>query len=113
MNPTDSSRPSREAEWIRSQYKEMRSKLTLVREKIKRSGNQENENKYDEWVKFCEGSDVIAYAKSVLSDDIMDQFGKALPGENQSDTCMFITTTGESPSSISASCLCAKASSPS
>jgi hypothetical protein len=86
MNPNDTSRPSRDVEWIRSQYKEMRSKITLVRERIKRSGNQENENTFDEWVKFSEGNDVTAYARSVLSEDIMDQFGKALPNDNQCDT---------------------------
>jgi hypothetical protein len=86
MNPNDTSRPSRDVEWIRSQYKEIRSKITLVRERIKRSGNQENENTFDEWVKFCEGNDVTAYARSVLTEDIMDQFGKALPNDNQSDT---------------------------
>jgi hypothetical protein len=79
LNPTDSSRPVRDAGWLRTQFKALRSSITVVRENFKRSGNQDLENTYDEWVKYCShGSDVVVYSRCVLSDELMDAFGKAL-----------------------------------
>ena len=87
LNPSDGSRPPRDSTWIRKNFREIRGTLSKIREKFKRSGNQEAENVYDEWVKFSQTyGDVYTYAIAVLSSLSMDDMGKALADEHQLDT---------------------------
>jgi hypothetical protein len=53
-----------------------------------RSGNQDAENKYDEWVKFSLTftGDVITYAISIFTEADLNTIGRALPQEAAKDT---------------------------
>jgi hypothetical protein len=88
INPTATGRPIRDAGWIRTQYKDLKSKITICFQNYEKSGNQEAENVYDEWAKFsCSFSnDAVTYARALFPDSMMDQLGRALPSEVQRDT---------------------------
>lgn len=88
LDPSDATRPARDGGCIRQLFKELRSKITMVRENYKKSGNQEAENIYDEWVNFSSpmGNDVVTYSRAVLGNELLDNLGKALPDQNQLDT---------------------------
>jgi len=88
INPSMPGRPLRDGGWVRIQYRELKGKISLCFNNYRRSGNQEEENPYDEWVKFSTfmNNDVITYARVLFSDEIMDQLGRALPKDLQRDT---------------------------
>jgi hypothetical protein len=80
LNPQDSLRPQRDADWIRVTMKDMRSRISIIFANYSRSGNHEAENVYDEWLNFCGNSPIVyAYSRAVIDPGLMDQMGKALP----------------------------------
>ncbi|KAJ1390738.1 hypothetical protein B484DRAFT_439691, partial [Ochromonadaceae sp. CCMP2298] len=88
FNPNMPGRPNRDAGWLRVNYRELKGKITICFTNVNRSGNQENENIYDEWVKFSTSfsNDVVTYARCLFQDEEMDQLGRALPTDVQRDT---------------------------
>jgi hypothetical protein len=97
INPSMNGRPVRDGGWIRTQYRELKTKMSVCFNNYNRSGNQEAENVYDSWVNFSTtfNNDVITYSRTILNDDHMDQLGRALPQEIQRDTGVVDhTTTG-------------------
>lgn len=88
INPSISTRPYRDGGWLRNQYRELKGKISLCYNNYNRSGNQCEENEYDEWVKFSTGfsNDVVTYSRAIMNNELMDQLGRALPTEFQRDT---------------------------
>jgi len=83
LNPSLATRPRRDAGWIRNEYKDLRTLLTLVHKNKTKSGEQFIENKYDAWYNFAaplpKTNDAVIYAGCILDEAIMDSLGKALP----------------------------------
>ena len=89
LNPSMSGRPDRNSDWIRSISKDIRANLTKINMKYRQSGNQDSENKYDEWVKFASGNSlptVYSYAICLFDASTLDNLGKAIPSDIQKDT---------------------------
>ena len=64
-------------------------------EKWSRSGNQQAENVYDEWVKFStalDGGSVVAYARCLFTEQEMEAFGRELQSSMQTDTAGLFST---------------------
>mmetsp|Transcript_20610 Transcript_20610/g.18760 ORF Transcript_20610/g.18760 Transcript_20610/m.18760 type:complete len:265 (+) Transcript_20610:452-1246(+) len=97
INPSMSGRPIRNADWLKTQYKELKTKLTVIYNNYHRSGNQDAENVYDEWVRFSTqfSNDVLTYARAILENTVLDNLGKALPNEVQMDTGALKTSNYE------------------
>jgi hypothetical protein len=63
LDPSASTRPERNGDWIQSELRAMRKTITLIHEKFKISGNQEAENLFTEWNNFCSNvPDIYVYA---------------------------------------------------
>lgn len=89
LNPSMSGRPERNSDWIRSISKEMRSTISKINMKYRQSGNQDAENRYDEWVKYSNTNSmptIYSYAICILDASTLDNLGKAVPTNNQKDT---------------------------
>ena len=87
INPQDESRPKRDGAWCEKMWKEIRGSASRINENYKQSGNQDAENEYTEWIKFCDNfSDVYKYFKAVVPDGTIDNLGRALPGDQQRDS---------------------------
>eukprot|EP01033_Poteriospumella_lacustris_P006522 gene6522-4700_t len=88
INPSSPNRPLRDALWIRTQYRELKTKITVCYSNYKRSGYQDAQNKFDEWVKFCTpfSNDVVVYAGALFDVEGMEPLGRALPIDVQRDT---------------------------
>lgn len=87
IDPQAPDKPERDSGWLLKHWKILRTELTQIREKFKLSGNQDAENKSEEWIKFCGNySDVHAYAISIIPYGVMSNLGKATPDEVQRDT---------------------------
>jgi hypothetical protein len=87
INPQDDSRPYRDGAWCEKMWKEIRGIASRINENYRRSGNQEAENPNTEWLEFCANySDVYKYARAVMNDGLLDNMGRALPGNQQRDT---------------------------
>jgi hypothetical protein len=90
INPSPKNRPTRDGAWIRSKWKELKSKLSVYHADFMRSSNQDAENLNDEWCMFLEkrGSieDVYFYAYTIFTDDDFNYLGKSLPRDVQMDT---------------------------
>ena len=88
FNPTSAGRPDRDGGWIRTKFKELKTKISVCFNNYHRSGNQDAENIYDEWVKFSAAfnSDIIHYARAIFTDTDMNSIGRALEVELQRDT---------------------------
>lgn len=68
-------------------WKEIRGSASRINENYKQSGNQDAENEYTEWIKFCDNfSDVYKYFKAVVPDGTIDNLGRALLGDQQRDS---------------------------
>eukprot|EP01039_Chlorochromonas_danica_P015809 gene15809-18633_t len=85
IDPSAPNRPLRDGGWIRTKYKEMKSKLSVAYSNFTRSGNQDAENPYDEWIPFAD-DDVIVYARAIMTKSDFEYLGKALPCDAQMDT---------------------------
>ena len=81
-------RPLRDAEWWRTKYRELKGKLSVCFNNFHRSGNQDAENNFDEWIKFSLTftGDVITYAIAIFNEQDLNQIGRALPQEVSRDT---------------------------
>lgn len=90
INPSMPNRPFRDGGWLRIQYRDLKTKISVCFNNYHRSGNQDEENAYDEWVKFSTAfsNDIVTYARCLLTVDQLDQLGKAIPAESQRDTGM-------------------------
>ena len=90
INPSPKNRPDRDGAWLRSKWKELKSKLSVYHADFMRSGNQDAENLVDEWCIFLEWrggvEDVYFYAFTIFTSDDFNYLGKALPKEAQMDT---------------------------
>ena len=89
LNPSMPGRPDRDGGWIRNNYRDLKGKLSICFANFKKSGNQEAENLYDEWLKFTTtmaACDVLVYARCLFDENEMDQLGRALPAAAQRDT---------------------------
>lgn len=89
LNPSMPGRPDRDGGWIRNTYRDLKGKLSICFANFKKSGNQEAENLYDEWLKFTTtmaACDVLVYARCLFDENEMDQLGRALPAAAQRDT---------------------------
>lgn len=88
MDPTSVNRPERDAKWVRTNYREIKSLITLASENYRRSGNHDAENEYDEWVKFSRrsGHDVVTYARALFNDIEIQQIGRAIRSDIARDT---------------------------
>jgi hypothetical protein len=53
LNPSMPDRPLRDAAWMRYHYRDLKANITKCYMNYCRSGNQEEENVYDEWYKFA------------------------------------------------------------
>jgi hypothetical protein len=83
-NPTNGSRPARDAGWIRTQLSNLRKDYTKIRDKFHASGNQDAEYKVDEFNKFCGGLLYPLYAFVVWQDTRVQWFwDRRLPTEFQ------------------------------
>jgi hypothetical protein len=61
--------------------------MTKAYEAYRKSGNQDAENKYKEFVKFAANYSVVyAYAFVLMPEGSLDQLGRALPESEQRDT---------------------------
>ena len=69
INPSSPGRPIRDAGWIRTQYRDLKGKISTCFSNYHRSGNQDAENIYDEWIKFSTGFnlDVVTYARALFT----------------------------------------------
>ena len=85
LNPTvtDPMRPERNGEWVKKTWLDMRGSISKIRSNYMRSGNQDAENRYDEWQKFSKTAygDTYTYAMVVIPLGMLDQLGKELPSE--------------------------------
>jgi hypothetical protein len=88
INPSAPNRPIRDGYWLRLQYRDLKGKISQCFLNYRKSGNQDAENVYDEWVKYSTSfsNDAVTYARAVLSDDDIDRLGRALPEAIQRDT---------------------------
>lgn len=86
LDPSSANRPERDAKWIRSNYRDLKTAITLTSEKYRRSGNQNGEHEYDEWVSFSGGQDVVTYARALFNDVEMQQIGRAIRSDISRDT---------------------------
>lgn len=87
INPQDDSRPKRDGAWCEKMWKEIRGNATRINENYRKSGNQDAENEFTEWLKFCDNySDIYKYFRVVVSDGFLDNLGRALPSDQQRDT---------------------------
>jgi hypothetical protein len=88
INPSQPGRPLRDASWMRLQWRDLKSKLSICFNNYRRSGNQEAENLYDLWVDYSSAfnNDIITYARAVLNLEEINHIGRALPTEVQRDT---------------------------
>ena len=70
INPSPKNCPNRDGAWIRSKWKELKSKLSVYHADFMRSSNQDAENIMDEWCMFLEKhggvEDVYFYASLFL-----------------------------------------------
>ena len=97
FNPCQSNRPIRDGGWIRDKYKELKSKISACFTNYSRSGNQDAENTYDEWMKFSVtfNMDIVSYARAIMDPTVLDQMGRAMPSSAGRDTGMRLVN--ESP----------------
>jgi hypothetical protein len=90
INPYASNCPARDGSWVRSKWKELKSKLTVYHADFMRAGNQDAENLVDEWCTFLERhggvEDVYFYAFTIFTSDDFNFLGKALSYDIQMDT---------------------------
>jgi hypothetical protein len=87
INPQDDNRPKRDGAWCEKIWKEIRGSASRINENYRKSGNQDCENQYTEWISFCDNySDVYKYFKCVVDDGFLDNLGRALPANQQRDT---------------------------
>lgn len=88
LNPSSPGRPLRDASWVRTQFRDLKTKISVCYNNYRRSGNQDAENRGDAWIKYSKtfNNDVVTYAISLLDDGLLDQMGRALPLEVQRDT---------------------------
>lgn len=88
LNPAMPGRPQRDISWLRDQMLELRKQLTKVYDNYKRSGQQDAENKYDEWAKFCNSSpSPVLYSICVLDETKLSTYlGKEMPEGVAMDT---------------------------
>lgn len=88
LDPSAESRPIRDGAWIRLQLRTLRGKLSVCWANFKRSGQQDAENLCDEWCNFSTtfGDDVITYAYSIFTHEMLDHLGKRLPDGMQVDS---------------------------
>jgi signal transduction histidine kinase len=72
-------------------------KLSVCYNKYHRSGNQDAENFYDEWVNFSTAftGAVITYARCLFPDTMLDQIGGLLPIAVQMDTGILRSETAD------------------
>jgi len=81
INPNVSNCPARDGSWVRSKWKELKSKLTVYHADFMRSGNQDAENLVDEWCTFLERrggvEDVYFYAFTIFTSNDFNFLGKA------------------------------------
>jgi hypothetical protein len=62
FNPADSTRPSRDGGWIKEQLRDMKSGFTIIFDKWSRSGNQDLEHPYLEFMNYIHGNNLCMYA---------------------------------------------------
>jgi len=89
IDPTDWSRPDRDAAWCKSEYGKMRSDISKVHSGYHQSGNQDAENEYDEWNKSCnmfKVGDHIVYSSVIISDEMREGLGKKASKANGMDS---------------------------
>jgi hypothetical protein len=87
LNPNNRDRLVRNGAWVEKFSKEIRSTMTKAYEAYRKSGNQDAENKYKEFVKFAANYSVVyAYAFVLMPEGSLDQLGRALPESEQRDT---------------------------
>jgi hypothetical protein len=87
INPCLSSRPIRDGGWIRTQWSQLKGKLTIVFNNYHKSGYQEAENIYDEWVRFAQPyGDAFIYARALFGENEMEQLGRAIHSDIARDT---------------------------
>ena len=88
FNPSSADRPLRDGGWIWKKYKELKGQISVCFNNYHRSGNQDAENIYDEWIKFSSAfnQDIIHYARAIFTDTEMDNIGRALAVDLQRDT---------------------------
>jgi hypothetical protein len=87
LDPSLSTRPNRDAAWVTKVSKEVRTVLSRVWCNYRRSGNQDAENQFTEWVKFCDNISVCyQYAFVIMDGDSLDSMGRRLPEEQERDT---------------------------
>ncbi len=88
FNPSSADRPLRDGGWVRKKYKELKTEISICFNNYHRSGNQEAENIYDEWIKFSTmfNKDIIHYARAIFTNTEMDSIGRALAVDVQRDT---------------------------
>jgi hypothetical protein len=81
-------RPERNGEWIKKTWMEMRGTISKIKANYSKSGNQDGENRYDEWQKFSKTpyGDVYTYAMVVIPLGLLDELGKELPTNISRDT---------------------------
>lgn len=89
INPSNHTRPIRDASWFQSKWDELKTGLTKVYANFVKSGNQDFENKHMEWAKFTQNDDIKLYSIAIFDAGPTGDFvkiGKLLPPEVQSDT---------------------------
>ena len=87
LDPSASTRPERNGDWIQSELRAMRKTITIIHEKFKKSGNQEAENLFTEWNNFCSNvPDIYVYAYVLLPNNLLNNLGKVKPIETNKDT---------------------------
>lgn len=92
LNPSAglSTRPSRGGEWIISAHRDFKVDFTKAMKNYKLSGNHDAADPYEEFAKFCFGSEVIMYAFVLFQcedgSSLNDLLGKLLPDSVARDT---------------------------
>lgn len=91
LDPNEKQRPLRTGKWLKEQWAKLRTAISAVLEKFRRSGQQRGPLGSvlgnDDWVlNFSNGDQVVMYAGLVLDQGVLDHLGTVLPEGTGRDT---------------------------
>ena len=90
FNPADSTRPNRDGAWIKQQLRDMKSGFTIIFDNWSRSGNQDLEHPYLEFMNYIHGNNLCMYAFMLYGPErykqLLPLMGKLMPEGAQADS---------------------------
>ena len=93
LNPDETPRPPRDVGWFKTQFGNLKAEFTKLYARYTASGQQDAEDPYLEFSKFCAGNEVMMYMFMLLYGNLslIDRLGKLLPDEAQSEGSVGLT----------------------